>query len=109
MAGGDGSVWARRTRLLHSDPVVWSVFAADGTLRGELTLPDNVSLTDPRVDRALVIWRDALDVPFLRVYRIGGILESADSRGTSQPRARDLLVQVAPAHGVRAFDDLVRP
>ncbi|MEX2611929.1 MAG: hypothetical protein WEA24_18545 [Gemmatimonadota bacterium] len=69
-AGGDGSVWARHARLFRADPVVWSVFAPDGTLRGELTLPDNVSLADPREDRALVVWRDALDVPFLRVYRV---------------------------------------
>ena len=70
LAGPEGTVWLQRPVPFGAASDVWSVFARDGTLLGDVALPAGTEPLEIGGDYLLALWRDALDVEFVRMYRI---------------------------------------
>jgi hypothetical protein len=69
ISGGDGTLWLRRERTAEPEHV-WNVFDPDGAMPGVVRLPRSVSLRDANGDLLVGVETDALDVPYVVVYRI---------------------------------------
>jgi len=69
-----GRLWAGRpdgqTLAEQRAPSVWDLFEADGTTAGSVVLPDGYRLVQVRADLLYGIWRDDLDVEYVRVYEL---------------------------------------
>jgi hypothetical protein len=59
-----------RTRTLPDEPRRWLVFDAGGKLLGEVETPPGFVVHDIRLGRVVGVWRDDLDVEYVRVYGI---------------------------------------
>jgi hypothetical protein len=59
-----------RTREFPDEPRPWLVFDAGGKLLGQVATPPGFVVHDIRLGRVVGVWRDDLDVVYVRVYRI---------------------------------------
>lgn len=73
LAGRDGTIWLRRGRT-RADSVVWQVFDERGEVLGRVRLPAALDVEVAEVGRIWGVVTDSLDVPYIQVYEIGGLL-----------------------------------
>ena len=66
----EGYLWVREYDLPGAEANDWSVFDAEGTLRGTLGLPPRFQPLDIGPDYVLGLWRDADDVEHVRMYEL---------------------------------------
>ncbi len=66
----EGYLWVREYDLPGAEANNWSVFDAEGTLRGTLGLPPRFQPLDIGPDYVLGVWRDADDVEHVRMYEL---------------------------------------
>jgi hypothetical protein len=64
----DGNLWVMRYPEPGQSGSQWTVFDAEGRLRGTLELPDRFEPFDVGNDYILGRWRDELDVEYVRLY-----------------------------------------
>lgn len=64
----EGNVWVSDYVRAPATPHAWTVFAADGRLLGDVEVPDRFSILEIGNDWILGVWRDALDVEYVRLY-----------------------------------------
>lgn len=66
-----GRVWIRPFRPRWEEPdTLWTVLEADGSLAGTVAMPPEFTPDEIGRDRVLGVWRDELDVGYVRMYRI---------------------------------------
>jgi hypothetical protein len=65
----DGELWVEESRRPGDDQPVWQVFDRDGVLIGRVETPVGLAITDIGADYLVGVWRDALDVERVRLYR----------------------------------------
>lgn len=65
----EGNLWVAEYSL-DDQPTGWSVFDPGGHFLGGVALPDGVRVTQIGPDFVVGVWRDALDVEQVRVYRL---------------------------------------
>ncbi len=69
-----GATWLRTGR--HFPPFAssreWTVFADDGFLLGTVRFPERFEPMDFGIDYVLGVWKDEMDVEFVRIYEILG-------------------------------------
>ena len=63
-------LWVREYDLPGNEANNWSVFDAEGTLRGTLGLPPRFQPLDIGPDYIIGVWRDADDVEHVRMYEL---------------------------------------
>ena len=67
-----GALWLRTGR--HFPPLApsheWTVFSQEGALLGTVTLPDRFEPFHFGTDEVLGVWKDEMDVEFVRVYAL---------------------------------------
>lgn len=68
--GTDGRVWLQRHEPLPGDTRTWEVFSAGGALVAAAHLPSTFKLTEAGANDVLGIWRNELDVSFVRRYAL---------------------------------------
>ncbi len=66
----DGYLWVRAYDVPGHEANNWSVFDAEGTLRGAVELPPRFQPLDIGSDYVLGVWRDADDVEHVRMYAL---------------------------------------
>lgn len=66
----DGFLWVREYDVEADAPPAWSVFEPEGRLLGTVTTPPGFRVHEIGPDYVLGVWRDDLDVPFVRVYAL---------------------------------------
>ena len=66
----EGYLWVREYDLPGAEANDWSVFDAEGTLRGTLGLPPRFQPLDIGPDYVLGLWRDEDDVEHVRMYEL---------------------------------------
>ncbi len=75
---GTGSIWLKTGR--HFPPVApsneWTVFSEVGVLLGSLSLPDRFEALEFGGDYVLGVWKDEMDVEFVRLYSLQKRTES---------------------------------
>ena len=64
-----GLIWAERE---HNDPDLhsWMVVDLQGRVLAEVTTPPRLTLEEIGVDYALGVWRDSLDIEYVRMHRL---------------------------------------
>jgi hypothetical protein len=62
-----GNVWVRESASL-TEPDDWAVFTRDGSLTADITLPARFVPFDAGRDYVLGVWRDELEVEYVRMY-----------------------------------------
>lgn len=65
-----GDLWVEDYRAHSGDPHRWTVFDADGTALGTLTLPDDLTVYGIGEDWILGLRRDELDIPHVVLHRL---------------------------------------
>jgi hypothetical protein len=79
VAPRDGGVWVQQHattgELLAAAPYAvatnrWTVFDLDGRWLGTVTAPNGLRLTEVGADYVLGVWRDELDVEYVRLHRL---------------------------------------
>ena len=63
-----GRIWVHDYPAASGEPTRFTVFDADGRLAGRAEFPREFTPIEMREERALGIWRDALDVEHVRMY-----------------------------------------
>ncbi len=66
----EGYLWVRAYDVPGNQANNWSVFDAEGTLRGTVELPPHLEPLDIGPDYVLGLWRDADDVEHVRLYEL---------------------------------------
>ena len=84
-SGPDNSLWVQRigipsemtddekenfNPLLDQGSDEWDVFDAEGRLQGMITLPDRFTPFALQGDLLYGVWRDELEVQYVRVFRV---------------------------------------
>jgi hypothetical protein len=76
--GGTGSIWLRTGR--HLPPFApsneWTVFSEEGVLLGTLSLPGRFEVLEFGGNYVLGVWKDDMDVEFVRLYSLENRAES---------------------------------
>ena len=62
------NLWAAEYARHPSPPAQWTVFDRGGRLLGTVTMPDRFDLRQVGRDRVLGVWRDPLEVEYVRRY-----------------------------------------
>jgi hypothetical protein len=70
VASPSGELWVSPSQSAAADSVAWHVFDREGRLTAALTTPARFQITEVSADRVIGIWRNELDVEFVRVYAI---------------------------------------
>lgn len=70
--GLDGRVWVARERADRMQPARWDLFAADGRLEAEVTVPGGVELEAADAAGVWGVETDELDVPYLVRFELSG-------------------------------------
>jgi hypothetical protein len=70
LADPEGCLWVEESRLPGEDVPVWTVFGADGTRLGRLSMPLGVELLEIGEDYILGLWRDDLGVEYVKMYAL---------------------------------------
>jgi len=65
-----GDVWLAEYVRPPTTPRRWTVLGIDGKWLGEVRVPDRVAVLEIGKDWLLGVWRDALDVEHVRLYRL---------------------------------------
>jgi hypothetical protein len=65
-----GNVWVPAFEIARGTPTRWSVFDPDGRYWGDLTTPARFRVLEIGDDYVLGVWRDDLDVEYLRKYEL---------------------------------------
>ncbi len=65
-----GNVWVPAFEIARGSATRWSVFDPDGRYLGELTTPARFRVFEIGDDYVLGVWRDDLDVEYLRRYQL---------------------------------------
>lgn len=67
-----GAVWLRTGRFhpVGDPPARWSVFSSEGAFLGDVALPEGFRPFELGVDYVLGVWKDEMDVEFVRIYGI---------------------------------------
>lgn len=68
LVGVNGDVWVARAEFDSSNGYEWLVFDPSGVLRGTVTTPPRVRLFEVHDDFVIGVFRDELDVSFVRRY-----------------------------------------
>jgi hypothetical protein len=63
-----GRLLVRNWEAFDSETVNWLVFETDGHLTTHLTVPSDLELLEIGSDYVIGIWKDELDVEFVKVY-----------------------------------------
>ncbi len=63
-----GRLFVRNWEASGRETVDWLVFGTDGHLMANLTVPSDLQLLEIGVDYVIGLWKDELDVEFVRVY-----------------------------------------
>jgi hypothetical protein len=74
LAADDGGVWVKDYVMpgVEDQPERWTVFRADGTIRGVVDLPAGFRPLHASADEVMGVIRDEYDVQYVHVYSIGG-------------------------------------
>lgn len=72
LVDSERNVWVREYKRPgpNAETQVWSVFAPQGGLLAELTIPSAIDILEIGSDYVLGRWTDALDVEHVRLYRL---------------------------------------
>jgi hypothetical protein len=70
MVDAIGNLWAAEYVRYPDPPTVWTVFAMDGELLGEVHMPHGFQPLHIGKDWMIGVGRDELDVEYVRLYRI---------------------------------------
>jgi len=65
-----GNLWLQDYRLLDDEPFRWSVFDSAGRWLGVVETPPRFTVNEIGSDHVLGIWRDELDVDYVRMYAL---------------------------------------
>ena len=67
-----GNLWVLRTSpdRVPADPEPWDVFDPEGVWLGAVALPARFTMREIGDDYVAGVWRDELDVEYVRVYRL---------------------------------------
>ncbi len=65
-----GRLFVRNWDAFNSETVDWLVFRVDGHLTANLTVPTDLELLEIGDDYVITLWKDELDVEFVRVYQL---------------------------------------
>jgi len=67
----EGNVWVEEHRFREQEgPARWSVFAPDGTWVTDVEVPEGLFVRDIGPDYLLGLWRDELDIEYVREYAL---------------------------------------
>ena len=66
----DGGLWLQHYPLPGDSTATWSMLDVGGRWLGDVTTPPRFRVTDVRADTVLGVWRDELDVSYIRVYHL---------------------------------------
>ena len=65
-----GRLYIRNWEAAGSATVDWRVFGTDGRLLARLTVPTDIEILEIGDDYVIALWKDDLDVEFVRVYGV---------------------------------------
>lgn len=65
-----GHLWARKYQPSWEDPQVWYTFTPDGRWLGDVTVPPTLAITDIGEEYILGIWRNEMEVEYVRMYSL---------------------------------------
>jgi len=65
-----GNLWVEEYRRPGDTIPRWTVFSAEGTLIGTITLPDGFEVQDAGDDYVLGTWEDELEIEHVRMYEL---------------------------------------
>jgi hypothetical protein len=65
-----GRLWAAESTRWPALPSYWTVFDVDGGLLGKVELPNRFRVHAVGSDWVLGVWRDDMDVEFVRLYEL---------------------------------------
>lgn len=65
-----GNLWVEDYPIPGKGTPGWSVYSADGATLASLDLPSRLQITEIGSDYVVGIWRDELDLQYVRVYRL---------------------------------------
>jgi len=68
VVGDGGDIWMALTEYDMSGGLDWLVFTPSGELRGTVHTPPDMQLFEIRSEFILGVYRDDLDVPYVRRY-----------------------------------------
>ena len=68
-----GWLWAQTYQESPDDHVTWLLFDSDGRGRGSVAMPEGLSVSSISRDYVAGVWRDELDVEYVRLHRIDGL------------------------------------
>lgn len=78
---GTGHLWVRKYQPSWEDSQIWHTFTPDGRWLGEVVVSPTLAITDIGADYILGIWRDEMDVEYVRMY----LLKRGNQPETDQP------------------------
>jgi hypothetical protein len=67
---GEGNLWVHRFRRPGYGEELWTVFASDGAMLGDVVMPGDLEVTDIGSDYVLGVARDELGIERVRFYRL---------------------------------------
>ena len=69
----EGWLWAQTYQVNQNDARTWLLFDPDGVGRGSVLMPDGLSVSSISHDYVAGVWRDELDVEYVKLHRIDGL------------------------------------
>lgn len=70
LVDADDNLWAAEPTRYPQSPRYWTVFDISGVLMGRVDLPERFQLQAVGYDWALGVWRDEMDIQYVRLYRL---------------------------------------
>ena len=65
-----GHLWVERYQPFWDDSRTWSILSPDGLWLGDLDTPPALRITEIGADYVLGVWKDEMDVEFVRMYAL---------------------------------------
>lgn len=65
-----GHLWVKKYQPSWENSQTWYTFTSDGRWLGEVGVPPALAITDIGADYVLGIWRDEMDVEYVRMYSL---------------------------------------
>jgi hypothetical protein len=66
----EGNLWVQRFLRPGDDRNLWTVFAADGAMLGDIEIPTDLEITEIGADYVLGVSTDEMDVERVRLHRL---------------------------------------
>lgn len=63
-----GNVWMLNHRAARNDPARWSLFDREGRWTSDVTMPGDLNVMELGDTHVLALWRDELDIQYIRRY-----------------------------------------